>query len=120
VANKVLISHNKNWGLDETKVLFLAQKALREAEQKETELSLLFVGRKRACDLNKKYRKMSYVPQVLSFPMKAEKDKDGRVRIGDMVICTEKLKYEKIFLKKDLYEVLESWLKHGMEGLLKA
>ena len=100
--------------------MFLAKKAMREAGQKEAELSLVFVGRKRAGDLNKKYRKMSYVPQVLSFPMKTERDKDGRIRIGDIVICTEKLKYEKFFLKKDLYEVLEGWLKHGTEGLLKA
>jgi probable rRNA maturation factor len=32
-------------------------------------LSLIFVGEKRAKDLNRKHRKASYVPNVLSFPL---------------------------------------------------
>lgn len=43
------------------------------------ELSLVFIGEKRARELNKKYRKKSYVPNVLSFPI--EKN------IGEIYIC---------------------------------
>ena len=117
MTNKILIKHNTNWGLDEKRVLDLVKKVLKENNIEGAELSLLFCGRMRAKKLNVEYRQMSYVPQVLSFPLKVEKDKDGFSRLGDMVICNQKLKYEAGFLKKELYEVLLDWLRHGMEAL---
>jgi len=106
--------------LDEQLVFRLAQKALIEKGYKNgVELSIFFVGRKKARDLNIEYRKMDYFPQVLGFPMSKEKDADGMIRLGDIVICTQKLKYEVFFQKKSLEEVLYSWLVHGVENLLK-
>jgi len=120
MANLILINHNKNWGLDEKLVQKLAQKALKEKGFNENvELSIRFVGRKVARDLNVNYRKMSYIPQVLGFPMSKEKDFDGKIRLGDIVICTQKLKYEVEFQKSNLETVLYSWLVHGVENLLK-
>lgn len=118
MANKILIKHSKNWGLDERLVEDLADKALLKRSFKNVELSVLFVGRKKAKDLNKKYRDMSYIPQVLGFPMNKEKDLDGLIRLGDIVICNEKLKYEVRFQKKSLEKVLEFWLLHGVDNLL--
>ena len=46
-------------------------------------------------------------------------DVDGKIRLGDIVICTQKLKYEVNFQKSDLETVLYSWLVHGVENLLK-
>ena len=118
--NIILINHNKNWGLSDDLVERLAKKALMEKGYKEdVELSIFFVGRKKAQDLNIEYRKMNYIPQVLGFPMSMEKDVDGMIRLGDIVICTQKLKYEVKFQKKSLEEVLDSWLVHGVENLLK-
>jgi len=118
--NLILIKHVKNWGLNEEKVLDLAQKALKEKGfTKDVELSISFVGRKVARDLNINYRKMDYIPQVLGFPMSKEKDFDGKIRLGDIVICTQKLKYEIKFQKSNLDTVLYSWLIHGVENLLK-
>ncbi|MEI8068091.1 MAG: rRNA maturation RNase YbeY, partial [Candidatus Shapirobacteria bacterium] len=98
----------------------LAKKALKEKGYKsDVELSIYFVGRKKAKDLNLNYRKMSYIPQVLGFPMSKEKDADGVIRLGDIVICTQKLKYEIEFQKSNLDTVLYSWLIHGVENLLK-
>lgn len=118
--NVILIRHSKNWGLDKNLVLRLAQKALKEKGFKENvELSIFFVGRKKAQKLNQDYRKMNYIPQVLGFPMSREKDADGIIRLGDIVICTQKLKYEAKFQKKELEEVLYEWLVHGIENLMK-
>jgi rRNA maturation RNase YbeY len=83
------------------------------------ELSILFVGREKAKKLNQTYRKMDYIPQVLGFPMSKTKDADGKVRLGDIVICTQKLKYEVKFQKKSLKKILDEWLVHGVENLLK-
>lgn len=120
MENVILIKYPKNWGLQSRLVGELADKALREKGFKENvELSLNFLGRKKAKDLNIKYRKKNYIPQVLGFPMSKKIDADGKIRLGDIVICTQKLKYEIKFQKSNLETVLYSWLVHGIENLLK-
>jgi len=105
MSNVVLVKHRNNWGLEEEKVVTTAKGILKEFGIDGAELSLVFVGRKEAKSLNIKYRKMDYVPQVLAFPM----DKEGM--LGDIVICTQKLKREKASL--------EEWIRHGVQNLLK-
>ena len=77
------------------------------------------MGKKRAKELNIKFRQKDYIPQVLGFPMSREADSDGYIRLGDIVICTQKLKYEEVFLKKKRGQILTEWLVHGVENLLK-
>jgi len=120
MKNVVLIKNPKNWGLQSRLVEELAIKALKEKGfNKNVELSVIFVGRKKAKELNIKFRQKDYIPQVLGFPMNKEKDADGYIRLGDIVICTEKLKYEVKFLKKSQEKILGEWLIHGVENLLK-
>jgi rRNA maturation RNase YbeY len=98
----------------------LANKALiKKGLKNNVELSIYFVGRKKAKDLNINYRKMGYIPQVLGFPMSRKNDVDGKIRLGDIVICTQKLKYEVKFQKSNIEKVLYAWLIHGVENLLK-
>ncbi len=118
--NIILINHPINFGLDDDLVEKLAKKALLKKGYKENvELSVCFVGRKKAYDLNVNYRQKKYYPQVLGFPMSTKKDVDGKIRLGDIVICTQKLKYEVKFQKSTLEKVLFEWLVHGVENLLK-
>jgi rRNA maturation RNase YbeY len=117
--NIVLIRHPKNWGLEPKMVLKLSKEALESFGYKEgVELSVFFVGRKKAKEYNVKYRKKNYIPQVLGFPMSKKNDVDGVIRLGDIVICTQKLKYEVKFQKSTIERVLLEWLKHGVENLL--
>ncbi len=116
----ILIKHNKSWGLSEDKVKDLSIKALKSfGYDKNVELSIVFVGQKKAKDLNIEYRQKDYIPQVLGFPMSKEKDVDGVYRLGDIVICTQKLHYETKYLNMTLDEVLYAWIQHGVENLLK-
>lgn len=120
MSNIILVNHPKNWGLNESLVKDLSLRALKEKGYiDDVELSVLFVGRKKAKDLNISYRKMNYIPQVLGFPMSLKKDIDGKIRLGDIVICTQKLKYEVKFQKSTLEKVLYDWLIHGVDNLLK-
>jgi rRNA maturation RNase YbeY len=117
----ILIKRPKNWGLSEEKVIFYAKKALKyfSLDENEVELSIYFVGKNKAKKLNIDYRQKTYIPQVLGFPMSKTKDVDGLIHLGDIVICTQKLKYEAIFLKKDIDKVLGEWMVHGVENLVK-
>ncbi len=120
MKNKILIKHPENWGLDESLVLKKASKALEYfGLKKNIELSLVFVGKRKAKQLNITYRQKDYIPQVLGFPMDREKSSDGYIKLGDIVICTQKLKYEVTFQKSNLEKVLEEWMIHGVENLLK-
>lgn len=97
----------------------LAHEALVEKGfNKDVELSILFVGRKKAKELNVSYRQKTYIPQVLGFPMSMVANEDGYIRLGDIVICTQKLKYEVVFLNQPIEQVLKHWLVHGVEDLL--
>jgi rRNA maturation RNase YbeY len=53
---------------------------------KQYEVSLVFVGRTRARALNRAYRKNTYVPNVLAFPLAA--------KVGEIFMCTERLGVE--------------------------
>jgi len=121
--DKILVKYPKNWGLDSVKVENIGNKVLKKFNFSfKVELSIFFVGRRKAKDLNIKYRKMDYVPQVLGFPNSRNEDPDGWVRLGDVVICTDKLKEEaKLVSNKNrsIYEILEEWIEHGVNNLLK-
>ena len=120
MENRILIRHSKNWGLSSDLVEEKAKKALKHfGLNQEIELSIFFVGRKKAKELNINYRQKDYIPQVLGFPMDREKGDDGYIRLGDIVICNEKLKYEVKYQKSSLEKVLEEWLIHGVENLIK-
>jgi len=123
MSNVVLVKHPVNWGLDEERVIKLVNKCLlKRGFVFRTELSLVFVGVKKARSLNQKFRKMDYIPHVLGFPNSKLADSDGLVRLGDVVICTKKLKSEVELAqntKKDIYQVLEDWIDHGIDNLLK-
>lgn len=119
----ILLKHRVNWGLNEEKVIKIARRILLERKFGfRVELSILFVGVLKARELNINYRKMDYIPQVLGFPNSKEVDGDGLVRLGDIVICTKKLKRE-VLLKenkgKDVYGILNDWIDHGIDNLLK-
>ena len=123
MSNVVLTKHPVNWGLDEERVIKLASKCLlKRGFIFRSELSLVFVGIKKARSLNQKFRKMDYIPQVLGFPNSKLADRDALVRLGDVVICTNKLKRE-VGLRenegKDIYKVLEEWIDHGIDNLLR-
>ena len=123
MSNVVLVKHPVNWGLDEERVNKLCIKCLSKRDFKfRVELSLVFAGIKKARSLNQKFRKMDYVPQVLGFSNSRSVDSDGLVRLGDVVICTDRLKKEMALKEnkgKDVYEVLEEWIDHGIDNLLR-
>ena len=72
---------------------------------KKYELSLVFIGDARAKKLNKTYRKKTYVPNVLSFPL----DKNS----GEIFINLNQLKKERKKIKISQKELTKLMFIHG-------
>lgn len=84
----------------------------------KTELSIIFVGKRKAKQLNEDYRKMDYVPEVLAFPMN-ERGPDGVLRLGDVMICFP-LARDRAFRRERLVEeIVFELLEHGIGNLVK-
>ncbi len=116
----VLITHNSGWGFSTKVVKQIASEELRKVYFGEKALlSIMFVGKSRAKKYNIDYRNMTYVPQVLGFPMGGQVDLDGYVRLGDILICSPLLKEEAIRQNRKMIDVLRDWLTHGVGNLFK-
>jgi probable rRNA maturation factor len=84
----------KNWQrkitINKKKIVYLAKKILEEKGIKEAELSILFVGKRRMCTYNRKFRKIDWPTDVLAFSMREGKMNRYHPEIlGDVVICPE-------------------------------
>ncbi len=119
MKSRVFVKKDPRWSLSVKEVRKIAKKLLSEfLSSGRIELSVLFVGKRKAKKLNQNYRKMDYVPQVLAFPQDGEEMADGWKRLGDVVICLPLLREEAIVENRFLMEVLENWLRHGIKNLI--
>ena len=86
------------------KELFFA-KIASEILPADYELSLVFVGDKKAQTLNKKYRNKDYIPNVLSFPI----DKKS----GEIFINLKQLEKETVKFQMDFPTIIIYMFIHG-------
>jgi rRNA maturation RNase YbeY len=120
MSNKVLIKNYCRFRIDEGLVARVFDKELKKnGLEDKVELSMVIVGRKRAQGLNKNYRNKNYIPQMLEFPMSKEKDEDGWIRLGDIMLCWELVLKDTRKFNKSVAEILTEWAEHGIGNLLK-
>ena len=84
----------------------------------KTELSLFFIGKRKAKKMNQTFRKMDYVPEVLAFPM-GERGQDGLLRLGDVVICFPLAREQARKRERMVEDIIGELLEHGINNLLK-
>ena len=115
---KVLIKKDPRYPLDVKRVRQEAEKILSSfGLSNKTELSILFIGKRKAKKLNQKYRNMDYIPEVLAFPMN-EFDPDGILRLGDVAICFPLARDYAMKREKMVFEVIKEFLRHGIGNLV--
>lgn len=105
--------------INKKKIDLQAQQVLKIKGIKAGELSILFVGSKRICTLNRDFRKIDRPTDVLAFSMCEGKDAGLHPEIlGDIVICPQIAKrYAKIYKTTIEYEIC-LYLVHGILHLL--
>lgn len=114
---KIFIKKDPRYPLNLKPLRLKARKLLSSSNFSEkTELNIIIVGTRKAKDLNIKYRKMDYTPEVLAFPMN-EKKADGWFYLGDILICfplaREQALKRNCFVEEIMFELLE----HGIKNL---
>lgn len=78
---------------DENAVRQAACKVLEtEGCDGDYEISVSFVTNEEIKELNRDYRNVDSVTDVLSFPMDDEEDPEGIIMLGDVILSTEKIK----------------------------
>jgi len=115
---KVLIKKDPRYPLDLKKIRQKAKEILASfGLSDKVELSLYFIGTRKAKELNQTYRKMDYIPEVLSFSMN-EKGPDGVLRLGDLVICFPKARDLAMKRNRMVEEIIAELLEHGIKNLV--
>ncbi len=96
--------------VDEKFVKGVAKKVLKCENQKEVDLSIVFVGEGRMRKLNKKYRKKNKVTDVLSFG-------NG---LNDIVICLREIKKNAKKYNSTFRQELARVLTHGVKNICQS
>ena len=84
----------------------------------KSRLEIVLVGKRKAKELNQRYRKMLYTPEVLTFPYQ-EKIPNGEVFLGEIVICFPLAREKATLENQRLEEAVDDLLRHGVKNLLK-
>ncbi len=115
---KILIKKDPRYPLDLKKIRQRTRAILKQfGFHDQIELSLYFVGRRKAKQLNQTYRKMDYIPEVLAFPLN-ERGPDGILRLGDLVICFPRARDLAMKRNRLVEEIIVELLEHGIKNLI--
>jgi rRNA maturation RNase YbeY len=115
---RILISKDPRYPINNKKVRLSIRKILNKNKiDDDYELSVAFVGKRKARQYNEDYRKMDYIPEVLSFSQKGEKAGDKKL-IGDLLICFPQARERAIEENRMVDEVLEELYEHGIKNLV--
>ncbi len=115
---KILIKKDPRYPLDVKKIRQIAKDILGENNlPEEIELSLNFVGKRKAKELNQDYRNKEYIPKVLSFPLH-EKGPDQVLRLGDIVVCFPLARKEARQRQRMVNEIIKELLEHGIGNII--
>ena len=121
--NKVLVYHQSNYQTDTKKLKVEVKKLLETHGVKDGVVSIALVGERKAKELAKTYLGDQNVHNVLSFPYLEGKNKDfpipeGKLQLGDIVICYPQARREASQKNKLVDQVIMELAKHGTLHLL--
>ncbi|MDP2641640.1 MAG: rRNA maturation RNase YbeY [Candidatus Yanofskybacteria bacterium] len=105
------INNQTNESVDTVFIKRVIQKVLKLEGKQKVSVSVALVASSQARDLNRKYRKQEYVPDVLSF-------EDGDMGLGELVLCPEKIRADSEKYGITEKEELGRCVVHGVLHLL--
>ncbi|MDD3679448.1 MAG: rRNA maturation RNase YbeY [Candidatus Shapirobacteria bacterium] len=85
----------------------------------DVEVSLVVVGKRKMRQLNQDYRRLNRVSDVLAFPQKEARTPEGRLILGDVVICYPCAQEEAISYQESIDETIWDFVEHGLNRLIE-
>jgi len=115
---RISIKKDPRYRINTKKVRLTVKNILKDYRlDGDVEMGIVFVGKRKAKDLNIRYRKMDYIPEVLAFPSEGEKTPEGFRFLGDIVLCYPSLREKAIAENQMVDEATEELLRHGIKNL---
>ena len=112
----VLISSESRYIVNRDKIRQAIRDLLTNTGLDEVEVSVSVVGGRKIRNLNRQWREIDKITDVLSFPLEEARNIDGILRLGDIVICYPKAREdaqkENIMMDEKLNELAIHGLKH--------
>jgi len=93
-------------------------KYLFDLELGDVELSLALVGRRKMRQLNQVYRNLDKISDVLAFPQDEGRTPEGRLILGDIVVCYPRAQEEAIAYQEEIDETVWDFVEHGLGRLV--
>jgi rRNA maturation RNase YbeY len=85
----------------------------------DVELSLALVGRRKMRQLNQVYRNLDRISDVLAFPQDEGRTPEGRLILGDIVVCYPCAQEEAITYQEEIDETVWDFVEHGLGRLVE-
>jgi len=114
----VLISSGARYKVDREKLRKKVEAFLTGRGLDDVEVSIAIVGGRKIRQLNRTYRKIDAATDVLSFPLEEPRDKEGVLRLGDIVICYSKAREGAAEEEKFVDDKISDLIEHGLRHLL--
>ncbi len=112
----VLITSESRYKIERPKIRQAANRFLKEKGLSEVEVSIAIVGSRKIRQLNKDFRKRDEITDVLSFPLEEARGPNGKLRLGDIVICyplaRDQAREENKLVSEKINELVIHGLKH--------
>ena len=114
----VLISSGSRYPIDRKKIRQRIEEFLGKAGMEDVEVSVSVVGTRKIRSLNRDFRKIDEETDVLSFPQEGQRDPDGILRLGDIVICYPVARSQAAEEEKLVDEKIAELVEHSLRHLL--
>lgn len=114
----ILISSESRYPVDRKKIRETATNLIKKTGLEDVEVSVTVVGSRKITQLNRNYRKIDKVANVLSFPLEQARGPDGVLRLGDIIICYPMAREQAGQEEKLVDEKIKELLEHGLKHLL--
>jgi len=114
----VLISSKSSYPVERKKIKEKVKEILEKMGMDEVEVSLAIVGDRKIKELNRCFRHLDEVTDVLSFPLEEPRGQDGILRLGDVVISYPQARKWAKERNKFVEEVILELVEHGLKHLL--
>lgn len=114
----VLISSESRYLVNRKGIRQQVEDLLVRAGLEDIEVSISVVGTRKIRSLNRDFRQVNEVTDVLSFVQEAPRGPDGILRLGDIVVCYPVCREEARQEEKMVDEKMGELVEHGLRHLL--